>query len=833
MLALLSRFLFFALILAGLSAGEAVFSSPLQMTALDLVSPAACPASGCAAGQRLNLKVDFTLSTFDPARSPNVQVCVYTPINWSASQFDITPIGTITGSSYTANIISYCENAPAGYNLLGGAIGTLPASSFGDSLPLVFRIGKTATAPGSVRATVLEQNNLGTWVRTGQAVNAIPVAPASGLAYVAVDPASCGMNSPCYVNSLDDLPGGYGSALKDSIDASSIPASLYIIGNLPVKSNSVVVNQPHIIRSNGSGRITYNGSTCIQPILSVTAGATIRNLSIDDGSCNAPDRTLIQINSTNPVSIESNTLMNGLDAIHVASGNTASTTVRFNQVTGNSGYAIYLDSANTGNLEVVANNLFGNRSGAQVACNGASNRVMDHNFWGAGVQATSGASQCTVSNDKQLGAPILLNSGAPGVQAQRVTVGTTRQNIFNDSLGIQRTSAGEDFGLYVVNHGAGSLENIPFASGSTGNPMPCSNFWDIFLSSPTAPTSAKLNLFFKYNLNAGCIATVESAQYCGLSDKPGQYPLRWFDRSASSWKLTGGEGGQPTSCSIDNDEIQVTIDSSTNLPNFSDLQKLPFVVGLPSSPPSVAFTSLSAQAGNTAATIGWTTSAEVNVAGYYVQRSTTSNSGFSDVSGLLESKGIGGGGSTYSFTNTALTNNTVYYYRLKILGLDGSSIYSSVVSVTPIPPTATHTFTPTNTVYVASSTSTRTSTRTATYFFRSSTPTRTYTPTPTSPFKTVTSTRSVTPASLTPPATAAQSKVGYPAAPTTDPATQLALTRSARTAEAILSATPTPTPTPEEGSGGPGPLTWVMAILAIGAIAGGAIYLAREQMSRH
>ncbi len=66
---------------------------------------------------------------------------------------------------------------------------------------------------------------------------------------------------------------------------------------------------------------------------------------------------------------------------------------------------------------------------------------------------------------------------------------------------------------------------------------------------------------------------------------------------------------------------------------------------------------------------------------------------------------------------------------------------------------------------------------------------------------------------------------------TIEPGTALAETRIARTTIVKLSQTPTPTTAPEPTAAGGGPLTILMAVLAVGALAGGAVYLIREQQS--
>lgn len=136
----------------------------------------------------------------------------------------------------------------------------------------------------------------------------------------------------------------------------------------------------------------------------------------------------------------------------------------------------------------------------------------------------------------------------------------------------------------------------------------------------------------------------------------------------------------------------------------------------------------------------WETASEIGSAGFYVQRSQQSDSGYVEISDFIPVTGEGLTGSVYNFSDTGLTNGTTYYYKLKAINSDQSSELHGPVSATA------------GTSSVATSTSTPTPTPT-----RTSTPTATATPTQ-SPTATITSTatRTFTPAPTTtrPPGTA-------------------------------------------------------------------------------
>ncbi len=820
--------------------------------AVTLVSPSVCPTAGCAAGQRLNMRADFNLSAYDPAQSPNpnVLMCVYTPTEWSVlNTFEPDTTGAVSSATYTADL-NGCPDQPSGYNTTGGASTSLDkAGIFGDSLTFAFRLGFSAKVSGSILVRIMEKDSTGTWVNTGQTFAAIPVTATSSNVFVANDAAACSVNSPCYVNSGADKLYGIGTGLKDAIDSSLTPLTpitINILGSYVIKNNTVLLDRPHTVTGANNASLGYQGGDCSQPMLNITAGASMRNLAISSTSCTASNRNLLQIESPNPVAIEGNDLTNGKDAIQIGPGNAAPVEVRYNNITFNSGYGIYLSSPSsapgTSLLDAVANNINNNRSGAQVECNGIGNGVVDHNYWGA--QSTSAAiSQCTFTDSKRLGAAIQDNAVGPGVNAQQVTANSTLSYAFNNTIGYELSGGDSSLGLYIVNHGAGSATNIPFTGGQPGNPVPCSNFWDVFLANSTTPASSDvLTLHFKYNLSSACITTIASTRFCNQTTDPSQYPLYWYELTAATWATTGQIGGQTTTCNIDQNEIQVAIDSATGRPNLADLARSPFVVGLPGEPSMVVISSFTGQPGSQLVTLNWATSSEVNTNGFIVMRSTQQDTGFVEISSLIPHKGTNLTGATYQYIDQAdLVNGTTYYYRLKVVNFDLTTLMTGTISVTPIPATptstSTRTITPTATRTLPSPTPTRTRTKfpTSTYFYKSPTPTRTPTPTPTSPFKTVTYTPSVT-QTFTPGATSDVTATIMPTSgnltvsPSPGAATQLAYIRETRTALARSSETATPVITPEKETSTPS-LTSVLAIMALlAAIAGALIYFLRDRL---
>jgi hypothetical protein len=701
----------------------------LHSTTLTQISPTSCPASGCAPGQRLNYRAAFDLNSYNTDLSPNIQVCLYAPQTWSVQGTAFSPSGTISQADYLSGA-DYCETPPENYELTAAVQASLSVGLFGDALDISMRLGPNASGSGSFLVYVYEQTTTG-WLRTGQSIATLQVASFATLVYVANDAAACGGFSPCYLNSADDLAGGIGTGLKDAVDVSSglqQDFNIRIPGNYTLKSNTVDVNQPVTIQGINNSRVTYIGYSCANPMLSLSSSVVLKNLTIDDGICTAPSRDLIFINSPTSVTVESNTLTSGNNALHLLDSN-GNSRIAFNHITNNSGYAILRDAgSSTGSFNAMANNLYANRSGVQVDCAGLG--TVNHNFWGVNVSPATATNQCDATLGKQLGAAVLLNDSAPGVQAVEVPLSNTKSYAFSNRIAFQQLAGSLDSRLAIVNHGSGTSANVPFTGGDPDNLVACSPYWDTFLTTP-ADDSLAVNLFFRYDLTTGCEAIIESSTYCGGTDSS-QYPLWWYDPQyniTDDWDTTAqnpagsganGATGQVTTCNLTNNEIQVALDS-TGRPNLvDDLSAVPFVVGLPSVSSSVVITLFTATPNDAQVRIDWTTTSEVNTYGFYVQRSLISTSGFSRVSGLIASLGSSTSGSSYNYVDTGLTNGTTYYYRLEIVSINLESTISNVISAVPFVPTATLTLTPSLTV-----TPTRTITPT-----RTATPTRIPTRTP-------------------------------------------------------------------------------------------------------
>ena len=564
--------------------------------------------------------------------------------------------------------------------------------------------------------------------------------------YVANTPEECGNFTPCYTNTdgLDDI-NGQGTGLRDAVVASNDGDEVIILGTYTIKDHTVLIDKNLTIRGDLNSQISYPGSNCGLPMLSFTAGGTIKELTITGGDCAGLSRDLITISAPQDFNIEHNTLQGGNRAVNIKS-NDGNVTVAFNQITQNTEYAIYQGKGTAaGTLSIYANNIHDNRDGPQVNCNNLG--AADHNFWGENNLPVTMVEYCEAADEKRLGAPILVLPDSPGVQAVRQTVSDNFSYAFESNIGVKRNT-GNNFDLIIVNHGQGTEENIPFLNSGATPIAACSNFFDVFLTE--GAVASDLVMTIKYDLNDSCMTAVESGDFCGQDDES-KYPLWWFDPAdnlTDGWDRTGqipaGDnplivGGQTTTCNIAENEIQVVIDGSGRPGIGLDLNYTPFIAGLPIG--SIDISALSANFDVDQVDVYWESGLEKMISGFYVLRAGSETGPFYRISQFIPSNGSN---SIYEFTDSLNTVefNKNYYYKIEVINTYGDTLRThgpvSILTSTPTPsPTPTRTLYPTRTPYP---TSTSGPTRTATqYIYRS--PTSFYRPRTATPFSTPTQVR--------------------------------------------------------------------------------------------
>ena len=805
------KFLFLSLLTLVLSVviWFAVFAIQEPSQGLSLHSPQSCPASGCAAGQRLNFIVDFSIEP-QFTGGPNTQVCIYAPADGLQGE-GLTPWadfsqGWITeNATYTAGQVdTLCSDAvSAGDEFITGTYAT-HSEPIQDQIAFALNIHPSADSNGYVRVKIFQVDSAGTkWVETTKPADAfsrsISVTSLRRTAYTAELPGDCGELKPCFVHSGDDQPGGQGTGLYDAIQALKAGGEIFILKDYRVKTYPLIVTKNLTINGyNAESMLTSINSSeaCANSLIHYQSGGVLRGLKINDGNCSASgSRTLVEIDSSQSVTIQNSTLTSGDVAIHIHD-NTGAVDIAFNEITNNLDYAILIDpgASNPSRVNIYANNLLKNGASVQVNCN--SSGMADHNFWGEGELASTNTSNCVSSNGKELGAPILVASDGRGVRAVLSTVKDSFAYHFDGKIGLRHT-AGDDFNIVIVNHGQGTIENIPFYEAGSGEIVPCGNFYDIFLADDADPKN--LELAIKYDLNDQCINIVESDYYCGNTNQT-RYPLWWYDPLSdvtAGWDRTGqtpegpgsgGESGQVTTCNPQQDEIIVKIDNSGRPGLFSDLSFIPFVTGYID---GALLTDFSAVFTNFYARVTWTTSRENNIKRYELLRSDQQNSGYETLT-TVNVTGDSTTSNTYQYFDYDLDLSTTYYYKLRvfhrsepdeIIGIHGPVTLNVPAPTITNTPTITRTRAPTSTpVY-------RTPTRP---IYRSITPggtptqVRTYGPSPTGGTKP--SFEPSPPGTITPP-----TEPGYPVGETRTP-TQTVF-------PATKSQTPAPTGTIDESLG--------------------------------
>ncbi|HEX9019182.1 MAG TPA: hypothetical protein VF806_08340, partial [Anaerolineaceae bacterium] len=465
--------------------GKAQIAATLSWT-----GPLACPPSGCAGGQYVSLRFFFSPQGLVASTTPNLMVCLYAPANWvdANPNAKIAAPGINSGVTYTADPnTTECDlsaNIPGGMKTVIEATANLPVIN-SDAVDMAFRLAPTASGINGVSAKMLV-SVAGAWTAQQSASSSTLQVYNPGTvttAYVANDAASCAFYQPCYINSGVDLDTGLGTGLKDAVDAAA--SNIELLGSYTVKGSTVVVNKATSISALGSATLTYNDlKTCGTPMLSLQEAVTLSDLTINDGGCPAPHRDLVEVNSLNgkPVLIQSNTLTGGKTAILIKDTNTGAVTVRFNQLTGNTTSVSYQGNGVSGGpLYVTANNL----TAVQCADNGTGaipSRLANHNFWANGLPNIP-ATRCAIDANRRLGLPIAAPATGPGVNAVSAMVNATSASVMDGQVQFyHHANQGPDFPIYVVDHGFLNAGGAPFSGGASFNaPMPCSNYWDVFL----------------------------------------------------------------------------------------------------------------------------------------------------------------------------------------------------------------------------------------------------------------------------------------------------------------------------------------------------------------
>ena len=267
---------------------------PLAQEAELTMLPTVCPERGCAPGQRISLLYDFDLNTFTPSTNPNVMICLFVPNSWTISPPQTTPVtGEFSDTEYRYRSDCGDQQPPNDYRLHEAREATINETLFGDAISISFRLLNVPSS-GQMVIRLFENANDTGFERTDQTTtDRLVTTTANRALFVANDVNICGANSPCYLNSADDLPGGLGTGLRDAVEAVEPGSEINIIGDYTIKGSRVTIDKQITLKGIGDASLTYTGtSSCAEGMLLVSAGVTIRELNINDGSCSNPNRNL-------------------------------------------------------------------------------------------------------------------------------------------------------------------------------------------------------------------------------------------------------------------------------------------------------------------------------------------------------------------------------------------------------------------------------------------------------------------------------------------------------------------------------------------------------------
>ncbi|MFC1591750.1 GEVED domain-containing protein [Thermodesulfobacteriota bacterium] len=126
------------------------------------------------------------------------------------------------------------------------------------------------------------------------------------------------------------------------------------------------------------------------------------------------------------------------------------------------------------------------------------------------------------------------------------------------------------------------------------------------------------------------------------------------------------------------------LDIAENMCAYSGLAQYGEVEDYEICPTLIELSSLTATPSDSKVIISWTTESEIDNTGFNLHRSTRTDAGYSQINtGLIAARGTPNQGSTYSYTDEAVTNGTTYYYQLEDIDATGKSTMHGPVSATP------------------------------------------------------------------------------------------------------------------------------------------------------
>ncbi|MCU0437357.1 MAG: M43 family zinc metalloprotease [Raineya sp.] len=325
------------------------------------------------------------------------------------------------------------------------------------------------------------------------------------------------------------------------------------------------------------------------------------------------------------------------------------------------------------------------------------------NFDVTGVGGATPPSPATFSGQN----PPAVTFTTPGTYQVRLTIsnGTTTDDeiknitiLAGNALPITTGFEGSASGWTVGNSGGSANWSISNTVGQTGTGSAWVNLFNVnigtnslYLYPPLADLqgygSASFQFYVAYTTYNADYATLtlEASTNCGTSyttlwtktgtalstTSPTSTTSNWTP-TAAQWRLENVD----ISSLIGNRNVQFRFKLTDNFSNNIYIDNVN-ISGVSSSPPTTPSGLTATAVSSSQINLSWTDNA-TNETGYKVERSPDGSTGWAEIAGSLPA-------GTTSYSNTGLTANTTYHYRVRANNGTLNSAYSNVANATTLP----------------------------------------------------------------------------------------------------------------------------------------------------
>jgi hypothetical protein len=239
----------------------------------------------------------------------------------------------------------------------------------------------------------------------------------------------------------------------------------------------------------------------------------------------------------------------------------------------------------------------------------------------------------------------------------------------------------------ITVNGSGNYTSLHGASSATKNgSYLLSRYWNVNITSGSISTPVDVKFYYDPtdSANAEAARTTDANTY---SCPPGNRSAwKWFKSTGADFSTSNVVGNSfnfanialtPAAYGSDNGVRYVEFDGITSFSGGSG--GVGFNVGVPSVGLPVTLVSFKAEpVDNSYIRAQWVTASETDNKGFDIERSSDGIS-FEKI-GWVDGAGNSNTTQVYTFDDTRAVPNTIYYYRLKQIDVDGKYTYSDIVS---------------------------------------------------------------------------------------------------------------------------------------------------------